>query len=115
MKVIISGSRNITDHDVLEQAIKASGFDITQVIEGGCRGVDRLARMWAERNRIPCVTYRADWVHYGAKAGPIRNSEMADAGEALIAIPAWPSPGTRDMIRRATNKCLRLYVHEVGQ
>ena len=42
MKVIIAGSRNFTDYKVLQDAIKNSGFKITEVVSGGAKGVDSL-------------------------------------------------------------------------
>lgn len=114
MRVIIAGSREITDIRILLAAVQASGFTITEVVEGGARGVDRMAREWARANLIPYRTFDANWDLYGKKAGPIRNREMAAYGEALIAIPSSVSRGTQDMIRQANVKGLQVYVHRVN-
>ena len=42
MKVIIAGSRGITDGRLVSAAVAASGFDITEVVSGTCHGVDQL-------------------------------------------------------------------------
>ena len=47
MKVLIAGSRSIVEPDVVREAIAASGFDITTVLSGGAKGVDRLGEEWA--------------------------------------------------------------------
>ena len=39
MRVIIAGSRTITDMLELEKAVKDSGFTITEVLCGGAQGV----------------------------------------------------------------------------
>lgn len=124
METIISGSRRITDIRIVEDAIRASGFTITKVIEGGQRtyneqrqpvgGVDYLAQLWARRNRLPLQRVDAKWGIHGKAAGPIRNQEMALLGRQLIAIPDSESTGTIDMIdaaRKAGFTPERVYVH----
>lgn len=70
-------------------------------------GVDYLAEMWAADRKLPLVRYHARWEKYGAKAGPIRNSEMLQETIALrkpaflIAIWNGSSPGTKDAIAKA--------------
>lgn len=44
MKTIIAGSRDIHDADLLEQTIKQSGFEITVVVSGCAKGVDKLGK-----------------------------------------------------------------------
>jgi len=124
METIISGSRRITDIRIVEDAIRASGFKITMVIEGGQRtynnnrwpigGVDFLAQLWALRNKIPWHREDAKWQIHGAAAGPMRNRKMASLGKQLIAIPDPESKGTIDMIdaaREAGFSPERIYVH----
>lgn len=120
METIISGSRRITDPDIVDEAVRASGFTVTAVIEGGQRtyvdrrivgGVDWLARLWALRNGLPVETVNADWSLHGKAAGPIRNREMAGKGKQLIAIPDDESRGTVDMIEAAKEFGLPFYVH----
>ena len=116
MKCIIAGSRTITDPLELEKAIKLSGFQITEIISGGCRGVDSLGENYAEANKIPVQIFRPDWEQYGKAAGPLRNTQMATyVGEegALIALHDGISSGTHDMIRKAERFNLKVYVHLV--
>ena len=47
MKVIIAGSRGVEDYALVEEAVKQSGFDITEVVSGTARGVDLLGEHWA--------------------------------------------------------------------
>lgn len=50
MRVIIAGSRSITDQSIVDKAVEESGFKIDVVISGGARGVDSLGEDWASRN-----------------------------------------------------------------
>lgn len=110
MKTIVAGTRGVSALSVVEAAIALSDFEITELVSGGCRGVDQLAEMWAVASNIPIKRFPADWKSYGKAAGPIRNQQMAEYGDALIAVWDGASKGTADMIRRAKAKGLRCYV-----
>ena len=114
MKTIIAGSRTITNYDTVLEAILASGFKVTEVVSGGASGVDSLGELYAfEMDSVKLKRFPANWSLYGKKAGPIRNQEMADYAEALIAVWDGESTGTKDMIERAQEKGLQVYVHVV--
>lgn len=103
MKVIIAGSRTITDRKLVEEAIEASCFSITEVVCGMARGVDTVGFNWAKDNNIPVKEFPADWEKYGRAAGPIRNKQMAEYADALIAVMAPNSKGTQNMVETARN------------
>jgi hypothetical protein len=48
MKTIVAGLRTVTDPDLMADAINASRFDISEVVNGGAPGVGTLAEEWAE-------------------------------------------------------------------
>lgn len=99
MKVIIAGSRSIAaDVDMIDEAVKESGYLVTEVISGMAKGPDMAAVAWAEANGIPCTKMPADWKKYGKRAGFLRNAEMAKVADALIALWDAKSGGTRNMI-----------------
>lgn len=112
MKTIIAGSRTIVDINIVEKAIKDSGFDITEVVCGEARGVDSLGKKWAIHHNIPVASFPAAWDVHGRSAGFIRNREMAAYGEALIAIWDGKSKGTASMISLANKAGLTVYVHK---
>ena len=99
MKVIVAGSRTISDRSIVADAIASSGIQITELISGNARGVDSVAENWASVNKIPFVTFPAQWEKYGKPAGAIRNAEMAKKADALIAIWDGKSTGTNNMIK----------------
>lgn len=110
MKVIIAGSRSITDEQFIFSAIKESGFEITEVVSGGASGVDKFGEKYANRYDIPLKIFPADWEKKKASAGIIRNAEMAGYAEALIAVWDGISRGTRNMIEVANRKGLKVFV-----
>jgi hypothetical protein len=112
MKVIVAGSREVTDYNIVEKAIKDSGFKITAVISGMCRGPDTFGKEWAEKNGIP-VDPHPYLKQFGKAGGPIRNQQMVDVADALIAVRVPSSRGTNDCINRAKKKGLPVYVVDV--
>jgi len=110
MKVIIAGSRDITYYSLAERAVAAfreqALFDITEVVCGEApRGVDQLGKTWARRNNIPVASFPADWNTHGKKAGVLRNIEMGNYADGLIAVTNG-SRGTEHIIRIARSKGL---------
>ena len=113
MKTIIAGSRGITNYYILIKAYMQCPFDITSVVSGCARGVDTLGEKFANDNSLPLEKYPADWDTYGKRAGYIRNTEMADNAEALLAIWDGESRGTKHMIDIAREKGLKVFVYMV--
>lgn len=113
MKTIIAGSRHITDESLIQKAVDASGFEVSVVVHGAARGVDTLAWDWALNKNLPVMSFPADWYGKGRGAGPIRNTEMANYADALIAIWDGKSRGTKDMIDKATKKGLKVFIYKV--
>lgn len=113
MRVIIAGSRSITSYATVCEAIKASGFDITEVVSGHARGVDMLGESWGHQHKNTIKVFHAFWKSEGKQAGPLRNQRMAEYAKALVAVWDGLSPGTRDMIRRAEKMGLKVYIHSV--
>lgn len=108
MKVIIAGSRTITDYDALCQCVSRSGFRITEVVSGGANGVDRLGERFASESELPCKIFPANWNDHGRSAGIIRNVHMAKYADAAIVLHVG-SPGSKHMIQEAERRGLRIH------
>ena len=113
MNVIIAGGRDFTNYALVEEAIKRSAFEITQVVSGNAKGVDTLGEVWALAHNVPVEAFPADWSQHGRAAGPIRNRQMAEYADALIAIWDGKSKGTANMIQQARNKKLNVFIYLV--
>jgi hypothetical protein len=123
MKIIIAGSRGVTDYEVVRQAIIQSGYwkqfgsDI-EVVSGTARGVDLLGEEFAERNNLKVDRFPADWVTDGRAAGHIRNRVMGDWAKKhdgrLLAIWDGRSRGTKGMIEYAQQIGLETFVLLIG-
>lgn len=98
MKVIIAGSRDIEDINIVPKAMdRFYGVNITEVVSGKASGIDTLGEIWAEANDIPVKSFPANWKKYGKAAGPLRNKEMAEYADAAVVIHNG-SKGSLNMI-----------------
>ena len=102
MKTAIIGSRNFTDYKLLKEY--CSKFDITEVISGGARGADSLAENYAKENNIKLTVFPADWKKFGKSAGFIRNKDIIDNADFVIAFWDGESKGTLNSINIAKSQ-----------
>lgn len=115
MRIIIAGSREVTEAKVREAISRCpwAGF-ASAVVSGTARGADIYGEAWAEENGISIVRFSAEWKRYGKKAGPVRNKIMAENAEGLIAVWDGNSRGTQSMIKLAQEKGLRVFILNIA-
>ena len=113
MKTIIAGSRSFNDYELMCSLMDQVDFWITEVISGGARGADKLGERWAVDNGIPYELFLADWDGYGKSAGMIRNKQMANNADALVAFWDGESKGTANMINVAKKRGLKVVIFMV--
>lgn len=114
MKLIIAGSRGITDYAVVLKAMQLSGFRPSVIVSGAARGVDLLGERYAKEHDILIDRYpvtKNDWEILGKKAGYLRNKRMAESANALVAIWDGESKGTLHMINIMKAKNLPIFVY----
>lgn len=119
--VIIAGSRDFTDYEVLEKICdkllvnKISDTNIeVEIVSGGARGADALGERYAKNRNFGLKIFPADWDKFGKSAGYRRNAEMADYADALIAF-TFGTKGTEHMINLAKEKNLATKVHRLNR
>ena len=108
VKVGIVGSRSIADS---EYVFSVLDFYLSRLLEenevvivsGGAIGIDRLGAQWAELRKLKTEIYLPDYKQYGKSATFLRNQQIIDNSDYLIAITTG-SNGTADSIKRAVKK-----------
>lgn len=115
MKVIIAGGRDVPEQQAKEYILAAMQEiewldEICEIVHGAARGVDSAAGELFQ-GIYPVTEFPAEWGIHGKAAGPIRNNEMRDYSDALIAIWDGQSRGTAHMIKAATEAGLRVHVY----
>lgn len=99
MKMIIAGGRDFNHWGSFFTVVNQWKFIITEVVCGDAAGADSLGASWAQKNNIPVKHFTANWEMYGKTAGHIRNAEMAEYADGLIAFWDGKSKGTKNMIK----------------
>ena len=130
MKVIIAGSRSITDFDTVKTAIDCCPFSVSEVVSGGAKGVDLLGEKYAMANNLPIVCFKPNWANleapgaiikenrygkYNARAGLDRNEQMGDYADALIAVWDGESRGTQHMIRYMEKLGKEVFIYDTSE
>jgi len=116
MKVLICGDRNWNNYDSILRVVKRlkKKYKEVTIIEGECRGADKMAKRAAIECGLPYVGYPAKWDKYGKKAGPVRNQQMLDCENPDMVIAFHKniakSKGTKDMINRAKKAGIKTYI-----
>jgi len=115
MITIIAGSRGINDYNALLQAVLDAPFDITEVVSGGARGVDKLGERLTREYDLPLKIFPANWEMHQKRAGMLRNEQMSEYAEALILIWDGVSKGSKHMLSVAKRGGLKIHIHIVEE
>ena len=111
--IAIVGSRTITNKEFVFATIDYYLSNLNKeeivIISGGASGIDSLAELYAATNKIKTEIFKPDWEKYGKGAGVIRNQQIVDKADYLIAITTG-SKGTADTIKRAEKKGIPIKV-----
>jgi hypothetical protein len=111
MKVIIAGSRDFDDYELLCKYcdhILQNQTDI-EIVSGTAKGADQLGERYAKEKEYKITRFPADW-SLGKSAGYIRNEEMAKYADALIAFWNGMSKGSKHMINLANKYNLKIRI-----
>lgn len=107
VRILVCGGRDYADReavfDRLDIAWRSVPLDTLEIVQGGAKGADALAREWCGIRGVPYINVSADWHALGKKAGPIRNQKMIDLYHPALVIAFPGGHGTADMVRRASN------------
>mgnify|MGYP003335305129 CR=1 FL=1 len=117
MKVIIAGSRDITDISVVAPILTEAFVQLNivkppEIVSGGAKGVDHIGEIFAKHIGYDLKVFPADWNKHGKAAGPIRNKQMAEYADAAIVIHNG-SRGSLNMIEQMKKLNKPVYVKEV--
>ena len=122
LRVIIAGSRDFSDYELLKKSTieiitkKTMLPDLTRIVSGGARGADTLGERFANEMGLEISRFIPDWDGLGKRAGYVRNAEMAkfavedDNDGMLIAFWDGQSRGTKHMIDLAKRYGLEVHV-----
>lgn len=100
-KLLVCGSRGIIDKSWIKTQIESywywnlACYEKVTIIEGAARGVDTIAKEYAQENGWLLEEYPAEWDKYGKSAGYIRNEIMVKAADEVLILWDGESKGTK--------------------
>ena len=112
MKIIIAGSRNFNDYNLLKSSCDnlLTQFTNIEIVSGTARGADKLGERYARERGYDIKQFPAIWDKFGKSAGYIRNDEMAQYSDMLIAFWDGTSKGTKHMIDLANKRGIKVEI-----
>lgn len=107
MKLAIVGGRDYNNYDNVVYHIfryfRSGIIDIhfDEIVSGGASGVDAIAKKLATEMNIKYTEFPAAWNKHGKAAGPIRNEQIMQYTDKVIAFWDGQSKGTMSAINLA--------------
>jgi hypothetical protein len=99
MKVAVIGSRGFNNYELVKKTL--SNIEITLLVSGGADGADSLGEQYAIENKIETKIFLPDWEKHKRAAGMIRNTDIVNESEVVVAFWDGTSKGTLDSINKA--------------
>lgn len=109
-KAVVAGGRDFDNKSLLHETLCLLLRPDDAVICGMAKGADLLGKAWADHQGVKVIEMPADWDTHKKAAGPIRNQQMAQAGDFLIVFWDGKSRGSKDMIEKATRQGMDVHI-----
>jgi hypothetical protein len=100
--VAIIGSRTFNNYELVKSTMNSFDIPPSKIVSGGAIGADSLGAKYANEYNIPLLVYKPDWKKYGKSAGFLRNTDIIENSDIVVAFWDGMSNGTRDSINKAT-------------
>lgn len=109
MRIAIVGSRQFAQLERVHAYVAALPADTT-VVTGGALGVDQAAEAAARARGLSLLIFLPEWKRYGKRAGLVRNDQIVEASEKVVAFWDGVSRGTKYTIDLARKKGIEVEV-----
>ena len=101
MKIAVVGSRTFSNYDLLRKTLDGYYPNISLIVSGGAKGADSLSEQYAKEEGIPTLIFKPDWKKFGRSAGMIRNKDIVENADLVVAFWDGESAGTKNSIEHA--------------
>lgn len=112
-RIAFVGSRNFIDLSFVRWCVISiyRKYGRFVLVSGGAKGPDTAAENQAKVLGLKRIIYYADWNRFGPSAGPIRNEEIVQNSDFIIAFWDGKSSGTQSTLKFAKqyNKPIKLF------
>ncbi len=112
MKIIIAGGRDFNEYELLKSScdLLFRSYEDVEIVSGTARGADSLGERYANEIGYPIKRFSADWDKFKKAAGYIRNEQMAEYADCLVAFYDGRSKGTTHMLNIAQKHNLIIHI-----
>lgn len=100
MKLAVVGSRDFPYQWMVTEWLSGCNW-LREIVSGGARGVDLWAEEWADCNGWPTMIFLPDWDALGKSAGFVRNQQIVEYADEVVAFQHNESKGTHHTIKLA--------------
>jgi len=102
----VVGSRKYRDRQCVFKKLDRihKNLGIRLIISGGAQGPDSYSQEWAESRNVETCIFLPDWERFKKSAGFIRNADIVEACDRLLAFWDGESKGTKHSIDLARKK-----------
>ncbi|MBR6807513.1 MAG: DUF2493 domain-containing protein [Clostridia bacterium] len=94
MKVAVIGSRGSTIDNIADYLPQ----NCTEIVSGGAKGIDLCAAEYAKNNGLKLIEFKPEYSLYGKNAPLVRNREIVDYSDIVLAFWDGSSKGTKFVI-----------------
>jgi ABC-type sugar transport system substrate-binding protein len=111
MKIAVVGARQYPSAARVQSFVRALPAD-WEIVSGGASGPDTWAQEAAAEQHRTYTVFYADWNRVGRAAGMLRNNEIVNHCDAVVAFVDGPSRGTLDTVKKAVAQRKPVWVIE---
>lgn len=117
MRIAIGGCRDYEEYrefcEFVSMCMEKMEREEVVILSGHCSGVDLMAERYAAENGITLEIFPANWAKYGRAAGPVRNKQMVERADAVIAFWDGKSKGTASLLQYAKKLRKQVYLKDI--
>ncbi len=108
MKLAIIGSRSITNIEIKKYIPQG----VTEIVSGGARGIDTLAKEYAMKHNVKYTEFLPDYTQFKKSAPLKRNEEIAKYADVALIFWNGKSKGTKHIIQcfNSLNKPIKIII-----
>lgn len=113
-KIAVVGSRGFDNYDMVKRTLLnvMYHYGTFEVVCGCAKGADKLGECFALEYGLKIHKFIPDWDKYGKSAGMVRNREMSDIADMVIAFWDGSSRGTKHMIEYSVPNKKNIFVFD---
>jgi hypothetical protein len=112
MRLAVIGSKEFTDYARLKEILNSIDT-VSEIISGAAPGTDRMAASYAKECHLKLVEFPPDFDRYGKEAKLVRNRQIVENCDYLIAFWDGVCQSTKYTIDYATASKIPVSIIEV--